>query len=285
MKANLRRTLIALTVMSVFGGAQAYAQDVSISKDVSLDSSIDVSGYIDLDGAIAINAAALALSSANQASLGNIVINNGQVANSATITDSVGYSASGNVGVNQASGDYNAQGNQAAVAAAGSSSSDAGFTFNCDHNGGCGGGDPHAGSMADAETFATQSGMLNATLNYGTTNSAEISGSAFNSVSGNLGVNQASGDNNEQLNQLSAASAKNVSYAVATSTLDQEWSGNGVDNEPGGLGWCSYLQPTTNTTTLSGTVIANASGNVGINQAAGTGNMQSNSLALGVSNP
>lgn len=288
MKANLRRTLIALTVLSVFGVAQANAQSVSITKDVSLDSSIDVSGYIDLDGAIKVDAAALALSSAAQASLGNEVINNGQVANSSTITDSVGYGASGNVGVNQASGDYNAQGNQAAVASAGSSgSADAGFTFNCEHSGGCGGGDPHAqaGSMADAETFAVQSGMSNVTYNYGTTNSATIGGSAFNSVSGNLGLNQASGDNNEQLNQLAAASAQNVSYAVATSTLEQEWSGNGVDNEPGALNCAYYLQPTTNTTTLSGSVIANASGNIGINQAAGTGNMQSNSLAMGVSNP
>ena len=288
MKANLRRTLIALTVLSVFGVAQANAQSVTITKDVSLDSSIDVSGYIDLDGAIKVDAAALALSSAAQESLGNQVLNIGQVANSSTITDDVGSGASGNVGVNQASGDYNAQGNQAAVASAGSSgSADAGFTFNCEHNGGCGSGDPQsqAGSMADAETFAAQSSANNLTYNFGTTNTSTIGGNAFSNVSGNLGVNQASGDNNEQLNQLAAASAQNVSYAVATSTLEQEWSGNGVANDPGALNCAYYLQPTTNTTTLSGAAISMASGNVGINQAAGTGNMQSNSLAMGVSNP
>jgi hypothetical protein len=292
MNINLRRTLIALTVVSMFGAAQAYAHDdggssssVKISKKVSLRSDISISGDPSVSGKIDVNAAAVALSTGTQAAFWNSVSNSGEVVNSASISGNVGNGASGNVGVNQASGDLNAQGNQAAIAAAGSSTSDAGFTFNCDHNG-CG-GDPQssAGSMADAETFATQSSALTSTHNHGTTNTASASGNAFEGASGNVGVNQAAGDGNEQLNQLSAATAQNVDYAVATSTLDQEWSGNRVDNDPGTLGMCSYPLNTSNSTSLSGHVLANASGNIGLNQAAGTGNMQSNSLAMGVSNP
>ena len=293
MNANVRRTLIALAVVSVFGAAQAYAHDdggsgssVKISKKVSLDSRIHISGDPRVDGKINIDAAAITLTNGTQSSFWNSVSNDGNVVNSASISGNVGNGVSGNIGVNQATGDLNAQGNQAAIAATGSSASDAGFTFNCDHNGGCG-GDPgsSAGSMADAETFATQSVAFSRTYNHGTTNTADASGHAFEGASGNVGINQAAGDGNEQLNQLSAATARNVNYAVATSTLDQEWSGNRVDNDPGSLGWCDYELNTSNTASLSGHVLAGASGNIGLNQAAGTGNMQSNSLAMGVSNP
>jgi hypothetical protein len=190
------------------------------------------------------------------------------------------------VGVNQAAGDFNAQGNSAAIAAAGSSSSssgDADFTFGCEHSG-CG-GDPQqsAGGMADAETFANQTLTGATTKNYGTTNNTNISGSSFSSVSGNLGVNQASGDNNEQLNQLAAATTSNNVYALATSTLDQEWSGNKVANDPYNE-WCFYQQNTSNNANLSGSVLNGASGNIGLNQASGTGNLQSNSLSMAVAN-
>lgn len=295
MNANLRRTLIALAVVGAFGASVAYAHDdggngssVKISKKVSLNSNINISGDPYVNGQINVNAAAISLATGTQDSSNNTVSNKSEVSNSASIGSNVGNGASGNIGVNQAAGDFNAQGNQAAISAAGSSSSsdDAGFTFNCEHNG-CGGGQggSQAGSMADAETFASQTITSSKTTNQGTTDTAKIGGSAFDNASGNVGVNQASGSNNEQLNQLAAATADNVDYAVATSTLDQEWSGNSVKNDPGTLGWCAYPQATTNTATLSGNVAANASGNIGLNQASGVGNLQSNSLAMGVSNP
>ncbi|GLQ89117.1 hypothetical protein GCM10007898_26890 [Dyella flagellata] len=271
--------MIALTIVGAFGASQAYAQStsgtqVTVTKNVALNSDISLSGDPDVDGHINLSAAAVALSNGTQASSNNADVNGSNVSNSANIAGNVGSGASGNVGVNQASGDFNAQGNQAAIAA----SSDAGFTFDCDH---C---KDHSGSMADAETIATQSSMSNLTLNAGTTNKANIGGNAFSNASGNVGVNQAVGNGNEQLNQLSAATAANVAYAVATSSLDQEWSGNGVGNDFGVLG-CGYPQATSNTTNLAGNAFSGASGNIGLNQAAGTGNMQSNSLAMGVSNP
>ncbi|MBE1160406.1 hypothetical protein [Dyella acidiphila] len=296
MNANLRRTLIALTVVSAFGASLAYAQNdgnssgVKINKKISLTSNINVNGDPYVNGNIDINAAAIALSQATQKSSDNTVDNKAGVVNGAKISGSVGSDTSGNVGLNQAAGDLNAQGNSAAISAAGaassSSGSDADFTFGCEHTGGnCGGGDPqqNAGGMADAETFATQSLTGAHTSNQGTTNNASIGGTSFNSVSGNVGVNQAAGDNNEQLNQLAAATTSNNVYALATSTLDQEWSGNKVSNDPYDQ-WCFYETNTSNNSSLSGSVLAGASGNIGLNQASGTGNLQSNSLSMAVAN-
>ncbi|GLQ52664.1 hypothetical protein ACFFJT_21050 [Dyella flava] len=296
MNANLRRTLIALTVLSAFGASLAYAGDndgssgtsVKITKKISLSSNINVNGNPYVSGNIDINAAAVALSQSTQSGNYNWVSNNGAVVNDSNISGDVGNSASGNVGVNQAAGDFNAQGNSAAIAAAGSSSSssgDANFTFGCDY-GNCGGdpGSSSAGGMADAETFAHQSLSGTNTSNQGTTNSTNISGDAFNGASGNIGVNQASGDNNEQLNSLAAATTSNNVYALATSTLDQEWSGNKVSNDPYDE-FCFYQQNTSNNANLSGDVLSGASGNIGVNQASGTGNLQSNSLSMAVANP
>jgi hypothetical protein len=289
MNANLRRTLIALAVLSVFSASMAYAGDdqgsgtsVKITKKISLTSNINVSGDPVVAGYIGINAAAVALSQGTQSSSDNSVTNDGAVVNGSSISGDVGNSASGNIGVNQAAGDLNAQGNSAAISAAGSSSSDADFTFGGDWDGG---GSPgsSAGGMADAETFASQTLSHANTSNWGTTNNTNISGDAFNGASGNVGVNQASGDNNEQLNQLAAATTSNNVYALATSTLDQEWSGNKVANDPYDE-FCFYQQNTSNNATLSGDVLSNASGNIGLNQASGTGNLQSNSLSMAVAN-
>ncbi|GFZ92450.1 hypothetical protein [Dyella caseinilytica] len=290
MNANLRRTLIALTVLSVFGASMAYAGDdqgsgtsVKITKKISLTSNVNVSGNPYVNGTININAAAVALSQATQNSSDNSVSNNAAVVNDSNISGDVGNNASGNVGVNQAAGDFNAQGNSAAISAAGSSSSDdASFTFGCDW-GGCGGDPGSAGGMADAETFANQTLTHANTSNQGTTNNTNISGDAFDGASGNVGVNQAAGDNNEQLNQLAAATTSNNVYALATSTLDQEWSGNKVSNDPYDEG-CFYQQNTSNNANLSGDVLSGASGNIGLNQASGTGNLQSNSLSMAVAN-
>jgi hypothetical protein len=294
MNANLRRTFIALAVLSVFGASMAYAGEgdgdhggsstsVKINKKVSLRSDINISGDPRVNGTIDINAAAVALSQATQNSSYNWVSNDAAVVNDSNINGDVGNKASGNLGVNQAAGDFNAQGNSAAIAAAGTASSDdADFTFGCEWNG-CGGDSKNAGGMADAETFANQTLTHANTSNQGTTNNTNISGDAFNGASGNVGVNQASGDNNEQLNQLAAATTSNNVYALATSTLDQEWSGNKVSNDPYDE-FCFYQQNTSNNANLSGDVLSGASGNIGLNQASGTGNLQSNSLSMAVAN-
>ncbi|QAU24117.1 hypothetical protein EO087_09040 [Dyella sp. M7H15-1] len=284
MNANFRRTLIALTVLSAFSASMAYADDsgtsVQITKKVSLTSNININGSPTVNGSMSIKSAAVALSQGTQSSSDNSVTNKVGVVNDSNINGDVGNSASGNLGVNQAAGDFNAQGNSAAISAAGS---DADFTFGCEGSG-CGGDDSNsAGEMADAETFASQTLSHVNTSNQGTTNNTSISGNAFNGASGNIGVNQVAGDNNEQLNQLAAATTSNNVYALATSTLDQEWSGNKVSNDPYDE-FCFSQQNTSNNANLSGDVLSGASGNIGLNQASGTGNLQSNSLSMAVAN-
>jgi hypothetical protein len=177
----------------------------------------------------------------------------------ATMGGNVGDSDSGNEGVNQAAGNANAQGNQVAISVSSNASADAAFTF---------------GNGANAETMAKQSNTSSSSTNDGPAEQATITDYAFHNASGNLGINQAAGDNNEQLNQTSIAEVQNAAYATASSSLDQEASNNTVTNNPAAA----------NTAQLSGNALVNASGNVGVNQAVGNQNMQANSLSLAVSN-
>lgn len=290
MNTNLKRTLMALAITTLFGASVAYAQDggnsngnsVSIRKHVSLSSNININGDPSVSGAIAINSAAIALENGTQATDHNVVINAAGTSNNSSISGNVGEKSSGNVGANVAAGDDNSQANAAALASSvsGSSSSSGGVTPDC--GGGCGGGgggksgggSSSAGAMADAEAFADQSVTFNKTANFGTDNDASISGNAFESASGNVGVNVASGDDNEQLNGLAASSTNNNVYAVATASTDQKSNNNGTLNAP----YCNTA--TSNDASLSGNAFENATGNIGVNVASGTGNLQANTLAV-----
>ncbi len=343
--------------------------DVNLEKDIRLSSDVNFSGDPTITGNINLDSAAIALIDNRQSISGNHA-ENGLLKNSASIGDSVGANASGNLGFNVAAGDNNAQDNAAALSAA-----DASFSF----------------GMADAEVFVNQSGMNNATMNHGVTNAAGIGGNAFSGAAGNIGVNVASGNNNEQKNAL-AASVATSAYATSTISSNQVSSGNAVsnngyydrlessydialtgkiagttkgtgsgsysgtgnsyqktnfypdnwsgnshtggnqtghtdwDNETqgavanpykpgvGGMAWdtdekgnLSFSEMgtadltaslsgkvidvdwvavnATNTAGLSGNAFSNASGNIGVNVASGTGNLQANSLALAVAQP
>jgi hypothetical protein len=130
--------------------------------------------------------------------------------------------ASGNIGMNSAAGDNNAQDNAAALSA-----TDASFAF----------------GMADGEVFVNQTGAGNATMNSGVDNAAGISGNAFRNASGNIGVNVASGNNNEQKNAL-AASVATTAFAQSSISSNQVSTHNQVSN-------AGYAQEYTNTTEVS----------------------------------
>ena len=343
--------------------------DVNLQKDIRLSSDVKFSGAPTITGNINLDSAAIALIDNRQSISGNHA-ENGLLKNSASISDDVGSNASGNLGFNVAAGDNNAQDNAAALSAA-----DASFSF----------------GMADAEVFVNQSGMNNATMNHGVTNSAGIGGNAFSGAAGNIGVNVTSGNNNEQKNAL-AASVATSAYATSTISSNQVSSGNAVsnngyydrlvssydialtgkvagttkgtgtgtysgtgnsyqktnfypdnwsgnthtggnqtghtdwDNETqgavanpykpgvGGMAWDTdekgnqsfsemgtadltaslsgkvidvdwIAVDATNTAGLSGSAFSHASGNIGVNVASGTGNLQANSLALAVAQP
>lgn len=107
-----------------------------------------------------------------------------------------------------------------------------------------------------------------------TGNTATGGGAALFGAQGNVGVNIAAGAGNGQSNQaaLAAVDAREV-FASAQVFSRQSASGNTV----GGTG-----VQTTNTATMADAMLQGATGNVGVNIAAGAGNLQSNALAASV---
>lgn len=362
MNANMKRTMIALAVAALFGSSMAYAGDhhdkstntthVNISKNISLSTNVNIWGDPIVYGFIKTDSAAIALIDNSQSVTWNLA-GNSLLSNNASINGNVGTGASGNIGVNVAAGDNNAQDNAAALSAA-----DESMAF----------------GMADAEVFVNQTGVGNSTINSGVNNNASLSGNVGSGGSGNIGINVAAGNNNEQKNAL-AASTNNTDYAQSTISTNQVSTGNQVSNsgyvqeysnttevqlsgfvqgqsygegsggyfggyeggysgsskgtfdgsavgiipvsgktkgtesgseggvEGGALGFTEIsddylyanlcgnvtttqwvIQNAQNTASLSGNVLTGASGNIGVNVAAGTGNLQANSLALSMAN-
>ena len=236
MKTHMNKTLIALAVTTLFGTSLAYAssenndprskdnqhsQKVVISKRIHLSSDVRISGDPVVTGTINTDSAAIAVVD-NQQSVTSNAGSNTALNNTSSISDNVGNNASGNIGMNTAAGDNNAQDNAAALSA-----TDASFAF----------------GMADGEVFVNQAGMGNETMNSGVNNTASISGNAFQNASGNIGVNVTSGNNNEQKNALAAAVAT-TDFAQSSISSNQVSSHNQVSN-------AGYAQQYFNTTEVS----------------------------------
>ncbi|WP_108448138.1 hypothetical protein [Halomonas sp. BN3-1] len=128
--------------------------------------------------------------------------------------------------------------------------------------------DNYSGATVDSKQFSDN--------NYATqdltTNDATLGGNALQGAAGNIGANVAAGDNNQQANDaaLSSSDAATV-FGQAASFSFQSNSNNmtGITGSP-------------NTALMGGNALRNASGNVGVNVAAGIGNAQHNSLAAAV---
>ncbi len=148
-----------------------------------------------------------------QSSTDNHILNQG-TKNSAEMNSSA-TGASGNVGVNVAAGSGNQQDNAAAIANAASDSSlDNSFVF----------------GTAEATSRVTQTSNRNRVDNYGSTNSAVMSGSGSEG-SGNMGVNIAGGDLNQQKNTMAIANTHApLGNATATASANQSGPGLTVNN-------------------------------------------------------
>lgn len=293
MNANMKRTMLALAVATLFGSSMAFANgqegtttynstvnktktytsdhtdirkhtdvrknvdvdvnvdvrkeknahsvDVDLKKKLALSTDVSITGDPTVSGNIKTDSAAIAVIDNRQSVSGNVGAND-KLTNRSSIGDNVAAKASGNIGMNVAAGDNNAQDNAASLSAA-----DASFSF----------------GMADAEVFVNQSGSGNATLNNGVTNAAGIGGDAFSGATGNIGVNVASGNNNEQKNALAASVAK-TDYAQSSISSNQMSSGNVVSN----AGTVERIDDTTEVS-MSGTVQGLSLG-VGVGGYAGT---------------
>lgn len=119
----------------------------------------------------------------------------------------VGEAVSGNIGINVAAGDNNAQANDAALSA-----SDANRVF------------------GQAEAYSAQSTTANTVTNHGSPNDARMAGSALRGATGNIGVNIAAGVGNVQQNSLAASSNTSSGSARATAAGQQTAYANYTDN-------------------------------------------------------
>lgn len=140
-----------------------------------------------------------------QTSDGNVVLNQG-TNNNANASNAVN-GANGNIGMNNAAGDGNQQDNAAALATA-----DESFIF----------------GAAVSASSATQMNTGNTVANYSSTANASLN-NVGNGGSGNIGVNNAAGDFNQQKNNLAiAVSGGRVANAAAAA--NQTSTGLGVAN-------------------------------------------------------
>jgi len=184
-----------------------------------------------------------------------------------TVQDFSVTGGTGNIGLNIAAGYYNAQENIASLATS---------TFEGD--------DADTGSFAEASLTSLQSNLWNyygpdyvqsdssgddtAGNDYRDRNTV---GNATIAGTGNIGVNAAAGAFNLQKNALVVASATDAALATATAAVIQTSDCNDT-----------VVMDTVNT--VEGPNIGSAtSGNLGVNLAAGVGNIQMNSLVIAAS--
>ena len=172
--------------------------------------------------------------------------------NAAMIADNVLENASGNIGVNNASGNLNSQANVASVA----STND--FFTN-----------------RNAKVWSSQKSDHSWSISVIPGNTAELKDDVLENATGNIGVNNVAGDGNAQANLLSVLSQNSptfFSYAGASAAdshmsqhIDDSFSGSGI---------------MTNKAKLEDDVLQNAKGNIGVNNAAGNANMQANGAVI-----
>ncbi|ALM51633.1 hypothetical protein [Halomonas huangheensis] len=105
-----------------------------------------------------------------------------------------------------------------------------------------------------------------------TKNNATVNGNALRGAAGNIGANVAAGDNNQQANDAALASSDASTVFGQASSFSAQSASNNMH----------YTSGSPNNATLGGNALRGASGNIGVNVAAGMGNAQHNSLAAAV---
>lgn len=224
MKTLFRKSAIAIAIATVACSGAVLAQEdtnttnnvttVQMVKNLSLAKNLTINtieGGIIVDGAISVNSASVAVVDDKQ----DATANQGEnflLQNSATAGDEVMSGASGNIGLNMASGDNNLQDNASAMTAL-----DTATALNA--------------GLIDAEVFVRQRAEGNLTRNEGVENTSSMGASAFAGASGNIGVNVATGNNNLQKNNM-VMSVGNGVIAEASVNTEQNVHGNITNNLP-----------------------------------------------------
>ena len=281
--------------------------DTSVTTDVTYSKNVALSGDVTLDGAIAVDSSAVAVVDAKQLQQGvtvnyreenelngengfvNPVFGTGvseagqdpndgrtdgvvqpqiRVGFFAPIVNTVGefdVAGSGNIGVNMAAGYFNSQMNAASLAVSSDSDAEA-------DGGWAEASTTSLQSLLEVEHFATETEIIGE-------DQEEVGGGRNNfrdrnsilgatvTGSGNIGVNAAAGALNQQANLMSLAVATDSALSEANSGLIQATT-------------LSFVEQQDSNNAISGLTIAAASGNIGVNFAAGVGNQQLNSLTI-----
>lgn len=232
-------------------GSDESNDDARISSDTYLKNRVTVKGDPTVYGRIRVNAESKAIVDQDQTTCGNQSYGDGD--NTASASNRAMSNASGNLGLNIAAGVVNAQTNDTALAAIDGEN-----------------------IFAAAQVFNSQTTLVNGNVDGGRSdsvhNDASIGDNVLAGASGNIGVNIGAGVGNAQSNGMAASvnSSGNLAWATADS-LQQ--------TEANGLGAWHDLD---NVASLSGNALSGASGNIGVNIAAGVGNAQHNGLAIAV---
>ncbi|BBB27854.1 hypothetical protein [Amphritea japonica] len=126
-------------------------------------------------------------------------------------------------------------------------------------------------SLGMAVVDQEQDSDNNLTINDRVDNSATLDGNALKGAKGNIGVNISAGDHNVQSNAAALAAA-DAGFVFGSADAEIFMDQNAEDN-------VAFNWGTINTADFSGNALENARGNIGVNIAAGSSNVQANSFA------
>ncbi|MFL6587911.1 MAG: adhesin [Luteimonas sp.] len=253
----------------------------------------------------------------NQTGSGNITMNEG-VTNAASLGGNAFSAATGNIGVNIASGNNNAQKNAMAASVATAAYAQASVSSNQASSGNMTSNAGSYESFTDS-TEMTMSGTLSGgsiAVGYGgyegsTSGTTESTGNAYQQS--NFYADMWEGEQHPNGPVIGHADYDNDSQGAVENpnrpgigglAFDTDSEGSYEGSESGELAfielgyteleaslsgeisttqWVSVAA--TNDASLSGSAFSAASGNIGVNVAAGTGNLQANSLSMAVAQP
>ncbi|GAB1595041.1 hypothetical protein [Lysobacter claricitrinus] len=244
---KLHRTLLALAASALFA-APAFASGGATIFNVTDSEDFAVTlGFVDAFGFVDISSKSAAVADQYQQTIFNTSLGDGDHA--ADLNGDALRNAQGNIGVNVGAGVGNTQSNDAAL-----SSVDAGKVF------------------ATAMATSSQTSLLNAgySADFDTFYSAVLNGNALRNARGNIGVNVAAGVGNAQGNAMTGSVNTSGRYAIATSASDQSSLGNVLE----------AVYDLDTFAVLGGNALQGAQGNIGVNVAAGVGNLQHNGLSI-----
>ena len=259
-KQHLPKSALAAAVMMCVAGPPAVADgndhssniQVGIDKAMATHKHVDYFGWVEISGDIETDSMASATVDSVQKTDGNEgPLLPGADAGEVSVGGDALRDARGNIGLNTAAGSNNAQSNSMAVAA-----TDEEFVF----------GDGQANVFAQQQSSGNRS-----TSDERPTTVAAAHGNALRGVQGNVGANIAGGRNNAQQNNVALSSGSHV-MGSATVATDQKAKDNSPANYP-------FREPAAQAS-LSGNVLLEARGNIGVNVASGSNNLQANNLAL-----